>query len=72
MLFAVEYVLLGTRHHDDVGVVGGAVREADVHLVIVHDLADGATAGADETRVDAVVDHHLLSQHVLLQGEELV
>ena len=52
---------------DGVGVGRVVGREADVNLVVLHDLADGAALGSDEARKDAVVDIHRFRHTVLLE-----
>ena len=56
-----------TIDFDGVGVFRFVGREADVDLVVVHDLADRAALGSDQTREHAVIDVHDLRHTILLQ-----
>ena len=64
MVLAVQHVVFAAGDDDQVSVVRVTARELDVHLVVVSDFA------GDETRVDAVVNMHLLCSHVLLKQQE--
>ena len=47
------------------------MREANVDLEIIHDLADGTSLGSDESREDAMIDVDRHAQHVLQLGHLL-
>lgn len=52
---------------DDNDAIISLAREADVHLVVVHDLADVLAALADEAPVHARVDVYFLAVLVVLE-----
>lgn len=44
--------------------LGSSLREANVHLELIHDFADGFAAGADDAGVNAVVQRDVLRNHL--------
>lgn len=70
MVFSVEHIVLLTG--DDNSTVIVVFREPNVHLEIIHDLADVLALGTYEAPVDARVDSHFFPELVVLKYYKII